>query len=193
MAAWGVRYGIFALGRPFPLIVMGLALHGICFDFFFAAGMIHTEKSAPPEIRGSAQALFATLTYGIGMYVGTEASGWINQWCTKETVNAATGEKTKVIDWTSFWLIPCVGVLLCLALFVLFFKESEKEGPKKATADSVKAQTLFVARAGFDYTFTPPGTDKHLQGTVSRTASISHLAVDSRAWMPYRRSLASIC
>src|SRR5262245_4816699 len=30
MLAWGIRYAIFSAGRPFPLIVLGLALHGIC-------------------------------------------------------------------------------------------------------------------------------------------------------------------
>lgn len=121
MAAWGLRYGIFALGRPFGLIVLGLALHGICFDFFFAAGMIHVEKSSPEGIRNSAQALFLTLTYGLGMYLGTEASGWVNQWCTTETLDPETQQKVRVTDWTKFWLVPCIGVIVSLVLFVVLF------------------------------------------------------------------------
>src|SRR5207244_2782981 len=108
MDAWGLRYAIFTLGRPFPLILLGLALHGICFDFFFAAGFIYVDQTAPPAIRASGQALFAALTYGVGMFLGTEASGWINQACTKETVDPQTGQKVKVTNWSLFWFIPCV-------------------------------------------------------------------------------------
>jgi nucleoside transporter len=121
MAAWGIRYAIFTVGGPFPFIIFGLALHGICFDFFFAAGFIHVENTAPKAITNSAQSLFAALTYGLGMYLGTELSGWLNYWCTRETVDPATGEKRRVVDWTRFWLIPCIGVLVCLVAFVLLF------------------------------------------------------------------------
>ncbi len=123
MAAWAIRYGIFTLRRPFPLIIFGLALHGICFDFFFAAGFIHVEKTAPAEVRNSAQALFSMLTYGLGMYLGTEASGWVNQWFSKEIVDPATHEKVRVTDWTRFWLAPFIGVVISLVLFVLLFQQ----------------------------------------------------------------------
>jgi MFS family permease len=119
MAAWAIRYGIFAARPPLPLIVVGIALHGICFDFFFAAGMMHTADVAPPEINNSAQALFLFLTYGLGMWLGTEASGWLNQKCTQEVVDPQTGEKKQITDWRRFWLVPCIGVLICLLVFAL--------------------------------------------------------------------------
>lgn len=122
MAAWAIRYGIFALGGPFPLIVLGLALHGICYDFFFAAGFIHVAETAPPEIIGSGQALFGTLTYGLGMYFGTEASGWVNQMFTRETVDEATQQPVRVTDWQKFWLIPCVGVVISLVAFAVLYR-----------------------------------------------------------------------
>lgn len=122
MAAWGLRYAIFTVGRPFPLVLLGLALHGICFDFFFAAGFIYVEQTAPAEIRNSGQALFGALTYGLGMYLGTEASGWINQMFTREAIDPATGKTVKVTDWAKFWLVPCVGVLVSLALFLILFR-----------------------------------------------------------------------
>jgi MFS family permease len=122
MAAWGVRYAIFSAAKPFPLVVLGLALHGICFDFFFAAGFIYVEQTADPAIRNSGQALFGTLTYGLGMYLGTEASGWVNQWFTREMVDPVTRQNVKVTDWNKFWLVPCVGVVVSLILFVLLFR-----------------------------------------------------------------------
>jgi hypothetical protein len=121
MAAWGIRYAIFAAMPPLPIIIIGIALHGICFDFFFAAGMIHTANIAPPEIANSAQSLFGVLTYGLGMWLGTEAAGWLNLLFTHEVVSPETGQPTQVTDWRKFWLVPCIGVIICLVLFVLLF------------------------------------------------------------------------
>jgi nucleoside transporter len=122
MAAWGLRYAIFAARPPLPLVIVGIALHGICFDFFLAAGMIHTENIAPPDIKASAQSLFGVITYGLGMWIGTEAAGWLNQHYTRETIDPVTGEKQRVTDWTRFWLIPCVGVVVGLIVFVVSFR-----------------------------------------------------------------------
>jgi len=121
MAAWGVRYFLFAMRGPLPLVIIGIALHGICFDFFFAAAFIHVANTAPAAINASAQSLFAVLTYGLGMMIGTEASGWLNQAMTKE-VQDPTGATVRVTDWRKFWAIPCAGVLLSLALFLAFFR-----------------------------------------------------------------------
>jgi predicted MFS family arabinose efflux permease len=124
MAAWALRYGIFASLPPLGIAVIGIALHGICFDFFLAAGMIHTSNIAPAEIKASAQSLFGVLTYGLGMYIGTEAAGLLNQHYTYETTDPVTGAKTKVTNWRAFWLVPCIGALICLVLFVIFFDRS---------------------------------------------------------------------
>lgn len=121
MAAWGLRYAIFAARAPFPILLVGLALHGICYDFFFAAGFIYVDATAPADIKASGQALFAVLTYGLGMWLGTEASGWLNQWATTDVADPQTGAIVKKTDWTKFWMIPCVGVIICLIAFVALF------------------------------------------------------------------------
>lgn len=113
MLAWGIRYAFFAVGSPWALVLLGVALHGVCFDFFFAAGFIHVDQTAPKEIRASGQSLFGFLTYGAGMYIGSLASGYIAQ---AYTVNGVT-------DWRGFWIVPCVGVLVSFALFVGLFRE----------------------------------------------------------------------
>lgn len=122
MGAWALRYALFAMRGPFPLIILGLALHGICFDFFFGAGFIHVANTAPKDIQNSAQSLFGVLTYGVGMWLGNEASGWLNQWLTTEVVDPQTGNKNRVTDWRTFWLIPCLGAAASLVLFLLLFR-----------------------------------------------------------------------
>ncbi len=125
MLAWGVRYALFAVGDPFALLFLGVALHGICFDFFFAAGFIHVDNTAPKDIRGSGQALFALLTYGVGMWLGSVISGFLKDALTHEGVT----------DWRTFWIIPSVGVLVSCLVFVLFFRV-RKPTPVEAVADA---------------------------------------------------------
>jgi nucleoside transporter len=112
MGAWAVRYGLFSLGHPMALVILGVALHGVCFDFFLAAGFIYTDTTAPSNIRSSAQALFVFLTYGVGMYLGNEIGGFF---ANRFTVNG-------VVDWPKVWGIPAVGAGVCLLIFLLLWR-----------------------------------------------------------------------
>jgi hypothetical protein len=124
------------------LILFGLALHGICFDFFFAAGFIHVANTAPKEIVNSGQALFASLTYGLGMYLGTEASGWVNHFCSSESLDPATGQTVKTTNWTKFWLLPGIGVIVSLLLFLALFNPPAE---KAAENDAKTAMSASVS------------------------------------------------
>ena len=73
MGCWVLRYALFAYGAPDQvawMLLLGVALHGICYDFFFVTGFIYTDKKAPAAIRGQAQALLVFLTQGLGMFFG---------------------------------------------------------------------------------------------------------------------------
>ena len=73
MGAWVLRYLLFAFGAPDQVAWMlfaAIALHGICYDFFFVTGFMYTDRIAPKEIRGQAQSLLVFLTQGVGMYFG---------------------------------------------------------------------------------------------------------------------------
>jgi nucleoside transporter len=73
MLAWVLRYVLFAFGAPEQvtwMLFLGIALHGICYDFFFVTGFIYTDKTADKAIRGQAQALLVFLTQGVGMFIG---------------------------------------------------------------------------------------------------------------------------
>jgi nucleoside transporter len=136
MLCWGLRYLCFANagseGIGFTLAIVGVALHGFCFDFFFAAGFIHCDNKAPKDIRASAQALFGFLTYGVGMWLGSLVCGMM--------VDKYTDPVTKSVDWHNFWLVPSVGVLGCLAVFVLFFRDGRGEIATTPTATSPPQQ-----------------------------------------------------
>jgi MFS family permease len=94
-------------------VILGVALHGISFDFFLAAGFIYTDEKAPQAIRGSAQALFGFIVYGVGMWFGNILSGQVNN---HYTVNG-------ISDWTKIWTIPAIGAAVCFLLFLFLWRD----------------------------------------------------------------------
>jgi MFS family permease len=77
MGAWVLRYLLFALGAPEQVVWMlflGIALHGICYDFFFVTGFMYTDRVASPQIRGQAQSLLVFFTQGVGMFIGYQVA-----------------------------------------------------------------------------------------------------------------------
>ena len=80
MLAWVIRYGLFAaadVGNVQWMVLGGILLHGICYDFFFVTGFIYTDKKAPVELRGQAQGLLVLITQGLGLRLGTQLIGRI--------------------------------------------------------------------------------------------------------------------
>ena len=89
MLAWVVRYGLFAIGAPSEvrwMILTGVIIHGICYDFFFVTGQIYTDKFAPKPIRAQAQGMLVLFTPGLGMFIGAQIAGKIE---TQHTPEAA--------------------------------------------------------------------------------------------------------
>lgn len=77
MLAWVLRYLLFAYGAPNQVVwmlMLGIGLHGICYDFFFVTGFMYTDKVAAKEIRGQAQSLLVFVTQGVGMYFGYQVA-----------------------------------------------------------------------------------------------------------------------
>lgn len=78
MAAWVIRYLLFAFGAPDQtiwMILLAVLLHGVCYDFFFVTGFMYTDQKAPPSVRGQAQSMLVFFTQGVGMYFGYWVAG----------------------------------------------------------------------------------------------------------------------
>ncbi len=74
MLAWAVRSLLFAT-VSFPLIVLGLLLHGFAYCFVFVGSYIYVDKRAPQDLKASAQSFISFLMLGVGMFLGTFLSG----------------------------------------------------------------------------------------------------------------------
>ncbi|MCI4445161.1 MAG: MFS transporter [Candidatus Aminicenantes bacterium] len=122
--AWPIRYIIFVIGHPAWLVIASLALHGFCYVFFFTAAYIYVDNIAPKDIRHSAQSLIATIILGFGNFVGSLFCGWIQDVFSKK--NPVTSEI--VVNWRGTFMVPTILTILCLVIFLIFFKESNKKG-----------------------------------------------------------------
>lgn len=123
MFAWALRYALFAYGNAGELsfmLIIGIALHGICYDFFFVAGQIYTDAKAGKLYKGAAQGLITLATYGIGMLIGFWVAGLVTQ-------NYTSVEK--VTDWSATWKVPALIAFAIFFIFLLLFKDSTKVTP----------------------------------------------------------------
>ncbi len=129
MGAWVLRYALFALAAPsavFWLIVLGILLHGICYDFFFVTGQIYVDKKSSPAVRGQAQGFLVLVTYGVGMLVGSLIAG--------KAYNGFLGSGTALTldQWAKFWPLPAVFAGVVLVLFAIFFRPQTPTEPRAA-------------------------------------------------------------
>lgn len=76
MLAWVMRYMAFAT-LALPAVIFGLFLHGVCYDFYFVASYIYVDTRVDERQRASAQSFIAFVMLGVGMFVGSIASGAI--------------------------------------------------------------------------------------------------------------------
>jgi nucleoside transporter len=120
MLAWVARYGLFAAAADHHIkwmVLAGIILHGVCYDFFFVTGSIYVDKKAPREIRAQAQGFLVLVTQGLGLGLGAQvfsrlASGY--------TIASQAGPET---DWTSVWRAASMAAAAVLVLFVVLFRD----------------------------------------------------------------------
>jgi len=120
MAAWALRYVFFAYGDGgslFWMLLVGIVLHGICYDFFFVAGQIYTDRFAGKRFRSAAQGLITLATYGVGILIGSLVAGPI-----VDNFVTADGH-----DWTQIWIIPAAIAGVVLVLFLILFRDRRVE------------------------------------------------------------------
>jgi len=120
MAAWALRYVVFAFGNNQELVWMlyaGIILHGICFDFFFVTGQIYVDNHVARAQRAAAQGFIHVVTYGVGQLIGSWTAGYVVE---RYTIASATGTQHL---WQTIWLIPAVMAFAVMLLFAVFFRD----------------------------------------------------------------------
>lgn len=123
MAAWAVRYLLFAHGNAGGaawMLITGIALHGVCYDFFFVTGQIYTDTKAGEKYKSAAQGLITLATYGVGMLVGFKVAGMITD---------AAKLPDGTTDWQHVWMTPAIIAAAVMVLFMLLFRTKRSAKP----------------------------------------------------------------
>ena len=128
MLAWVARFAIFAVGASvgtYYFIMIGILIHGICYDFFFVTGQIYIVKKTAPEIRGQVQGLLVLLTQGIGFFLGTQLSGlFVNTY--------GVGGQLDLGGWATFWYIFAAATFVFSVAFVMLFNDRVADNTEPA-------------------------------------------------------------
>ena len=158
MLAWVARYALFAMGAPDQvvwMIMLGVVLHGICYDFFFVTGFMYTDNKAPKEVRSQAQSLLVFFTQGVGMFFGYKIAGakfaavqessdalaatietptfgfWESfgkMFLTEKPTATAGIVQDAMANWKTFWMFPSLMALVVAVIFAFAFWDKVKHG-----------------------------------------------------------------
>lgn len=129
MLAWVIRYLLFAYGNAGELsfmLLIGIALHGICYDFFFVSGQIYTDSKAGVKYKSAAQGLITLATYGVGQLIGFWVAGYV-------------GDKYKEMKatdlaafWNHTWVVPAIIAAVVFFIFLALFKDEKIDSTNAA-------------------------------------------------------------
>lgn len=118
MAGWVARLALFAFGfvgnqAIAPMLLAGILMHGLSYDFFFVSGQIYLDKLFGAEMRGRVQAFYWFILSGLGVVLGSLIAGAVYRHYTDPA-----GDH----HWTAIWLAPAISTIIVALLFTLMFR-----------------------------------------------------------------------
>ena len=123
MAMWGIRFVLFATASESHawMAILGVALHGICNDFFLILSAMYIDRMAPLELKAQAQSWLIMAISGYGAAAGSLISGAIFG------ATIATHPEAGAAAWTSLWLVPIVSAVVTALLWIFGFRYSRAD------------------------------------------------------------------
>lgn len=112
------RYAFFAVAGwtgQSGWLVPGIALHGICFTFFFITGQIFLDRRVDVGLKAQAQALLQLVSFGFGSLLGAGLVGLL-YWLMVDSSGAQWG------GWSGFWWLLTAMCVLAGIVFVAGYK-----------------------------------------------------------------------
>ena len=124
--AWCLRFLIYVLFNSLAMTLVSIMLHGFCIACFLIGGSLYVANVASPNIRASAQALFAMVTFGLGRVIGAIFGGFVEgAYTTKLPVQIAVpgmNELDKLVNWQAIFTIPAGLTFACMLAFPFLFR-----------------------------------------------------------------------
>ncbi len=134
--AWVLRYACFALGAATgttatALVIVGIALHGFCYDFFFVSGQVYVDQSTPPQVRGQCQGMNIFCTQGVGMVIGAMVAQKLER---NAFGSVASISPESLALWPKLWWPLCAMAAGILVIFLLAFRTPPNKGAEPKAA-----------------------------------------------------------
>ena len=123
-----IRYVFFVFGGSedafgYALLLAGILLHGVSYDFYFVTAYIYVDKKAPAHMRTAAQGLITLGCLGVGSLLGYSLGGYLMEkmFAYAEPVNGMT------FNWSGIWWFGAAMIAIITLFFAVFFRESSKK------------------------------------------------------------------
>lgn len=114
-----LRFGMSAYAGATGLIgwhIGGIALHGMCYTFYFITAQVFLDRRVDPGMKGQAQGLVSMVSGGLGPLLGALVCGAL-----KNQLVTADGQ-----GWGEFWGILAAMIGGCFVIFLLFYRGLSK-------------------------------------------------------------------
>lgn len=127
IVGWVTRFSLFAFGfdgdqAVVPMLLAGILLHGLSYDFFFVSGQIYLDRLFGPEMRARVQAFYFFIMSGLGVVLGALVAQEVF-----DVFTVASGGR----DWRSIWLVPA-GVATVVGIwFAWRFRVAVDKAPSR--------------------------------------------------------------
>jgi len=92
--------------------IAGIALHGVCYTFYFITAQVFLDRRVDPGMKGQAQGLLAMVSGGLGPLLGALFCGWLRVQCVTSDGRG----------WSLFWSILAAIIAGCWAVFALLYR-----------------------------------------------------------------------
>lgn len=122
IAAYAARMALFAFAPELPFVLLGVALHGLCFGCFIFVAFMVVDEHTTPDIRATAQNLFNLVIIGVGIIVGS-------LFATSVVGKYATGGGAGPMDYVKLFSVPMYIAAACFVLMLALYPGKKPSAP----------------------------------------------------------------
>jgi len=122
LLAYGLRMAIFAYFPTLFPVIIGVALHGLCFGCFIFVAFMVVDEYCTSDVRATAQNFFNLVIVGVGIIVGSLfATALVGEWAMVDGT----------MDYSLLFSVPMWLSVACFLMLVVFYpsyKELRSQG-----------------------------------------------------------------
>jgi len=121
LVAYAARMALFAYQPTLAPVLLGVALHGVCFGCFIFVAFMVVDEHTTKDVRATAQNFFNLVIVGVGIIVGSMfATALVGEWA------SMSGS----MDFVKLFSVPMWMAIGCLALMLAFYPGGQKAASK---------------------------------------------------------------